>query len=230
MENLTSTPLFGILISLMAYQIGLVIFKRTKIQVLNPILTSALIIIGVLVMFDIPLENYEAGGDYILFLLGPATVVLAVPLYRQRELLVKYLFPILMGITVGAATSIVSVWFLSHALNIDQLAIISLLPKSVTTPIGFEIARQTGGNPALAVPAIVITGVTGAVVGPTVLRWFRIKEEVAQGVSMGTSAHGLGTAKAIEMGETQGAMSGLSIGVSGIITVVLVPLFLWIML
>jgi len=226
MEELLNTPLFGILISILAFEVGLIIYRKTKIAIFNPLLIGIILVITILLQFDISIDHYNQGGSYILFLLGPATVILAVPLYRQIDLLKKNLVPILVGITVGCVSAITSVWFLAKLFNLEESVSISMIPKSVTTPIGIEISRQIGGLPSVTVALIVVTGITGAVIGPFVCKLFRIKDEVAVGVSIGTASHAVGTSKAIELGETQGAMSGLSIGIAGLITVFLAPLFM----
>lgn len=226
MDDFLNTPLFGILISILAFEVGLIIYKKTKIAIFNPLLIGIILVITILLQFDISIDHYNQGGSYILFLLGPATVILAVPLYLQIDLLKKNLVPILVGITVGCVSAITSVWFLAKLFNLEELVSISMIPKSVTTPIGMEISRQIGGEPSVTVALIVVTGILGAVMGPFVCKLFRIKDEVAVGVSLGTASHAVGTSKAIELGETQGAMSGLSIGVAGLITVFLAPLFM----
>jgi len=225
-EGFLDTPLFGIIITILSFEIGIIISKKINKSVLNPFLIAIVLLITVLLSLDIPVDYYNKGGDYISFFLGPATVILAVPLYRKIELFKKNVVTILVGITVGSISAITSVLFLSKLFNLDRAVIVSMIPKSVTTPIGLEISRQIGGIPAITVAVIVIAGVLGAVIGPTICKIFKIDDEVAVGVAIGTASHALGTSKAIELGETQGAMSGLSIGVAGLITVFLVPLLL----
>lgn len=226
MGNLISTPLFGVMISLVAFEIGLLINKKTRISVLNPLLISILIVIGALLTFDISLEDYNKGGQLISFFLAPSTVVLAVPLYKKFSLLKANAVPIIVGIFIGCIVSITSVIFLSKIFGLSKLLEISLVPKSVTTPIGMEISNQLGGISAVTVASIVITGIIGAIIAPIVFKVFRIKDKVAMGVAIGTSAHALGTTKAVEMGEVEGAMSGLAIGVSGLITVIIAPIII----
>lgn len=225
MKAWMDTANFGIILSLAAFEIGILINRKTRSALLNPLLLAIILVIGVLLTFHIPIESYNKGGSFILFFLGPATVVLAVPLFRQIELLKKNIIPILGGITAGSITSILSVVLLSRLFNVDFSVAVSMMPKSVTTAIGMEISKQIGGITSLSVAVIVLTGIAGAVIGPAVCRLFRIKDEVAVGVSIGTASHAVGTSKAMELGETQGAMSGLSIGIAGLITVILVPLF-----
>ncbi|KOA19100.1 inner membrane protein YohK [Clostridium homopropionicum DSM 5847] len=224
MKELISTPIFGILISLIAFQIGCFINSKIKIALLNPLLISIILVIGFLLKFNISLEDYNKGGSFISFLLGPATVVLAVPLYKKIDLLKKNFIPIIVGIIAGSTIGMISIILLCYLFNLDSSITLSLVPKSVTAPIGIEIAKQLGGMPPLALAAIVPTGILGAIISPWVLKIARINNKVAKGVSIGTSSHGIGTGKAIELGETEGAMSGLSIGLAGLITVILSPI------
>jgi len=227
MRSLLETPIFGILLSVAAYEIGILINKKSNMNALmNPLLIAILIVIAVLLGFGIPKENYDKGGSYILFFLGPSTVVIAIPLYKQIELLKKDIVPILTGIIVGSLTSILSVVFLSKLFHVNLSVATSMIPKSVTTAIGMEVSKQIGGITSLSVAVIVLTGITGAVIGPSLLKIFKIKDEVAQGVAIGTAAHAVGTSKAMELGETQGAMSGLSIGIAGLVTVILAPILM----
>ncbi|WP_269851100.1 LrgB family protein [Methanosarcina horonobensis] len=159
--------------------------------------------------FRIDFETYNLGGDYISFFLGPSTVVLAVPLYKKIQLLKSDVLPIIAGISAGYIAGISSILILSNFFGLDKIITSSLVPKSVTTPIGIEISKQIGGLPAITVAAIVATGIIGAVLGPFICRSFRIKDSVAVGIAIGTASHALGTTRAIELGETEGAMSGL---------------------
>lgn len=226
MKAWMDTANFGIILSLAAFEIGILINRKTRSALLNPLLLAIVLVIGVLLTFKIPIESYNKGGSFILFFLGPATVVLAVPLFRQVDLLKKNIIPILGGITAGSITSILSVILLSRLFRVDLSVAVSMLPKSVTTAIGMEISKQIGGITSLSVAVIVLTGISGAVIGPAVCRLFRIRDEIAVGVSIGTASHAVGTSKAMELGETQGAMSGLSVGIAGLITVILIPMFL----
>lgn len=226
MIDLLHTPLFGVVISIIALEIGLYINRKTKISLLNPLLISIVLIIVILIKFDISLEAYNEGGGLISFFLGPATVILAVPLYKQFEIFKANILPIIVGITVGCLTSVISVVFLSKLFGLSDDILRSLIPKSITNPIGIELSKQIGGIPSITVTAIIITGIFGSIIAPYVFKIFRIKDKVAIGVSLGTSSHALGTTKAIEMGETEGAMSGLSIGLAGLVTVILIPLLI----
>jgi len=227
MNEFLSTPLFGVLLSMAAFQIGIFFYKKTRSSVFNPLLVGMVLVILFLLYFRIDFETYNLGGDYISFFLGPATVVLAVPLYKKIQLLKNDAFPIIAGISAGCIAGISSILIFSNLFGLDQVITNSLVPKSVTTPIGVEISKQIGGLPAITVAAIVVTGIIGAVLGPFICRSFHIKDSVAIGVAIGTASHALGTTRAIELGETEGAMSGLSIGIAGLITVFLAPLLLY---
>ena len=231
MKELMDLPLMGILLSLLAFEAGLFLNRKTRIALFNPLLTAILLVIVFLKAFGISLESYNKGGNIISFFLGPATVILAVPLYKQINLLKANLIPIVVGIAAGCVTAIGSIYLFCRLFGMDADLTASLIPKSVTTPIGLEISRQIGGIPAITVAAIVFTGIVGAVAAPLICRVFGIHDKVAIGISIGTSAHALGTTKAIELGETEGAMSGLAIGLAGLMTVFLAPLFMkWIFL
>ncbi len=229
MTGLIESPLFGILLSLLAFEIGMLIYRKTKWPLLNGYLVSVILVIAVLIGFRIDLHSFNRGGQIINFFLGPATVVLAVPLYRQIKLLKANIVPILVGITAGSLTGIVSIIGLAKLFGLSQVLSVSLIPKSVTTPIGLEISKEIGGIPAITVAAIIITGIVGAVIGPTVCRACRIHDQVAVGAAIGTSAHAIGTTKALELGEIEGAVSGLTIGIAGLITVFLAPLLVRLM-
>lgn len=226
MIDILDTPAFGILLSIITFEIGGIICKKTRLSILSPLILSVIFSISFLLFFNIDLELYEKGGDIIHFLLGPATILLAVPLYKQINLLKTNLIPIIGGITIGVITSIVSTWSLSMLFGIENFLIVSMLPKSITTPIGIEISSQMGGIPSITILAIIVTGNIGVMLSKYVLKLFKIEDEVAVGVAHGNSAHALGTTKAMELGEKQGAMSSLSIGVAGLITVFLIPILI----
>ncbi len=220
------SPAFSVFITLAAFEAGLFINRKTKLEFLNPLFVGMLLVIGFVYIADIDYEAYREGGQIITFLLVPATVVLALPLFRQFSLLKQNAGPIIVGIVVGSAANIALILLASKYFIEENVTKLSLVPKSVTTPIGIELSKQLGGIPEITVAAIIITGITGAIIGRYVFKLLRIKDKVAIGVAMGTSAHALGTAKAIEMGETEGAMSGLSIGIAGLVTVFLAPLMI----
>ncbi|MCK8058443.1 MULTISPECIES: LrgB family protein [unclassified Fusibacter] len=213
---------FGIVVSLIAYEIGLFIYKKIRIPLLNPLLISIVFIIVVLKTLSIDFAVYNKGASMISFFLGPATIALSIPLYSNLNLLKQNFLPIIGGIFAGCISSISSVLILSKWFGLSELITLSFIPKSVTTPIGMELSSQLGGNAALTIGMIVTTGITGAVIGPTVFKLFGIKDHVSVGIAMGTASHAIGTSKAMELGKTQGAFSGLAIGISGLITVLIV--------
>lgn len=224
MDIVTNEMFFGIVLSLVAFEIGLLIYRKTNIPIFNPLLISIALVTGFLLVFHIDFSVYNKGGQFINMFLGPATVVLAVPLYKQLELLKKHATAILIGILLGSLIGICSVVLLSYLFGLNAELIRSLLPKSVTTPIGMEVSSQLQGIVPITVLAIIISGISGAVLGPIICKLFRITDSVAVGVAIGTSSHAVGTSKAFEMGETEGAMSSLSVGIAGIMTVFLAPL------
>lgn len=224
MDIFTNNMFFGIFISLIAFEVGLIIYRKTKFPLFNPLLISILLIIGFLKLFDIDFDTFNKGGQFINMFLGPATIVLAVPLYKQFDLLKKNFLPIILGITFGSFVGILSIISISVFLGLDSIITISLLSKSVTTPIGIEITKQLSGLTPVTVLAIIISGIVGAIVAPIVCKIFKITNPVAVGVGIGTASHAVGTSKALEIGETEGAMSSLSIGIAGIITVFLAPI------
>jgi predicted murein hydrolase (TIGR00659 family) len=224
MKDLINSPLFGVTISLLAFEFGNWLYKKTKIAVFNPLLISCTLIVIFLLKFNISLETYNKGGQMISFFLAPATVVLAVPLYKKLKLLKANAVPILTGIVAGSVTGMSSIILLGKLFGLNETLKLSLVPKSVTTPIGIDISSQLGGIQPVTVAAIIITGIFGAVAGPFICKLLKVKDKVAVGIAMGTASHALGTTKAVELGETEGAMSSLAVGVAGLITVILAPL------
>ena len=216
---------FGIVLSIAAYTAGLSLKKKFKSAVFNPLLVSAVIIIVFLLTFRVSYEEYNSSAKYLSYLLTPATVSLAIPLYRQFEALKKNPVTILIGLLSGVLASLLSVLALCIMFNMPPDIFYTLLPKSVTTAIGIEVARELGGKPTIAATVIVITGVFGNTTASGVLKIFKIKHPIAVGLAIGCSSHAVGTARAMEIGEVEGAMSSLAIAVSGIMTVLLAPLF-----
>ncbi len=226
METLLLSPMFGILLSLLAFEFALMIQKRTKLLILNPLMISIIMVIVFLTITNIDVSYYQIGGDIINMFLGPATVVLAVPLYRQLKNLKLYLMPILLGIFIGSLVGLISTLACSMIFGFDIQMIASLLPKSITTPIGVELSRQLGGIPSITIFNILVTGIVGAVGADITCKMFKITEPVAKGIAIGTASHALGTTKALQLGQVEGAMSSLAIGVAGVMTVIIAPI-LW---
>lgn len=219
-------PYFGILLSYGCYMVGVKINEKFRTPILNPLLIGIILTIGVLLALGIDFETYNIGAKYITFLIAPTTVALMVELYKNLNILKKDIVPILVGIVVGSITAIASTLVLCKLLGINEKLATAFLPHSVTTAIGMPLSEQYGGNPTLTVITIMITGIIGAVFGPSILKMIKIKSPVARGIAMGTASHAVGTSKANEMGEVEGAMSGLSIGIAGLVTVVLMPIAL----
>ena len=220
---MTNNPFFGILLAVVTYEIGVYLNKKTKSALANPLLISIILCIVTIKGFKIPLEDFAVGGDYIKFLLGPATVCLVVPLYKKLDLLKKNFVAVMVGIFVGTLTSLLTMTIFIKLFNIDFALGASIIPKSITTAIGVDLSGEYGGFPAITAFAIVLTGVFGAVVGPTFLSLVGVKDPVATGIAMGTTTHAVGTSRAMQFGEVQGAMSGLCIGIAGIFTVIFMP-------
>ena len=225
MENIVlNSATLGFVISLLAYEIGLAIKKKWKLAILNPLLISILLVIGVLILFGVDYDSYNASAQYLSYLLTPATVCLAIPLYIQLDVLKKNVVAIMVGILSGVAASMGSILAMAMAFGLSHKEYVTLLPKSITTAIGMGVSEEAGGIVTLTVISIIITGVLGNMVGETVLKLAKIDHPVAKGLAFGTSAHAVGTAKALELGEVEGAMSSLSIAVAGLLTVIAVPI------
>lgn len=223
MNEIISSPVFGVLISIAAYIAGCFIKDKFKSAVFNPLLIAIIILIAVLSSFRIDYDDYSKGGQVISFFLAPATVALALPLYKKFALFKKNALPILAGIICGAVSGIVSVITLSKLFKLSDELTMSLIPKSITTPIGMALSEQLGGMPSITVVAIIVTGILGSIIGPFLDKVLKINDKVAMGIAMGNASHAVGTARAMEIGETEGAMSSLTIAVAGIITVVIAP-------
>lgn len=220
-EAICANPLFGITLSIAAYALGQWLYRKTKLAILNPLLVSYLVIIPVLQIFDIPLEWYEEGGDVINLFLAPATAVLAITVYQQRAMIRTHLVAIVAGSIVASLSSLASVWLLCHIFALDTAVVASLLPKSITTPMAIAVSSSLGGIQAITVLAVILTGICGSIIGPVLIKVFRIEDEVVQGLALGASSHAVGTSKALEMGEVQGALSSVSLVSCGIVTVIL---------
>lgn len=210
---------FGVFISLISYEIGLLIKRKWKLAVFNPLLISIILVIVFLKVFNIDYDKYNDGAKYISYLLTPATVCLAVPLYQRINILKNNAKAIILGITAGVLSSMGSVLGLSVLFGLTHKQYVTLLPKSITTAIGMGVSEELGGIVTITVAVIIITGVIGNILAEPVCKLFHITEPVAVGIGIGSSSHAVGTARAFEIGELEGAMSSLSIAVSGIITV-----------
>lgn len=222
---LEQSVFFGAILSLGAYGTGCFLRKKLKSPIFNPLLISVIITVCVLVVGKIDYDVYLNSAKYISYLLTPATVALAIPLYEQLEALKSNPKAILIGIFSGTLTSLLCIFGMSALFGLSHSEYISFLPKSITTAIGMVLSEELGGYPSITAVIIVITGVLGNVIGELVLKVFKISHPIAKGVALGTAAHAIGTTKAMELGRTEGAMSSLSIVISGIITVVFASVF-----
>lgn len=218
-DFLSQSAYFGVLISIAGYGLGALLKKKFKSPLINPLLISIILTIPVLLLLHIDYNTYYSGAQYLSWLLTPATVALAVPLYEQFELLKHNAVAVIAGIIAGVLSSLGSVMGLAVLFGFSHEEFVTFLPKSITTAIGMGVSEELGGIVPITAGVIIITGVLGNILGELVLKLFRIKEPVAKGIALGSSAHAIGTAKAMELGEAEGAMSSLSIAVSGIITV-----------
>lgn len=224
-DMLTQSAFFGVVISLLCFEVGLFLKKKTGLAIANPLLVAVLMIVAFLLLFDIDYEVYASGAKYIDFFLTPATVSLAVPLYRKLSLLKKYPKAIFGGIAAGVLTAMVSIFLMSLAFGLTHEQYVTLLPKSITTAIGMGVSEKMGGIVTITIVAIAISGIGGNIIAEFVCKVFRITEPIARGLAIGTASHAMGTSRAMELGEVEGAMSSLSIVVAGIMTVVSVSVF-----
>ena len=218
---LNDSTFFYVFLTLITYGFGVMLKNKFKHPVFNPLLISTALCIAVILIFKLDAAKYKQGTKFISFLLTPVTVCLAIPLYEQFEKLKDNWLAILLGIISGVVTSLSLVFGMCLAFGLSKPEFIALLPKSITTPIGIAMSEKFAGIPSLTVAATVITGIVGNIFAELILKVFRITHPVAKGIAIGTSSHALGTAKAMEIGEVEGAMSSLSVAVAGIITVIL---------
>ena len=215
----------GVTISLIAYLIGVMLKKKFKSGIFNPLLISIVVSIVILAAGNVDYETYNEGAKYLSWLLTPATVCLAIPLYEQWSLLKKHYKAVMLGLAAGTVTSLSTVLGLSLLCGLSHKEYVTLLPKSITKAIGMGVSEELGGYVTITVAVIIITGVFGNMFGELICKIFRITEPVSKGLAFGASSHAIGTAKAIEIGEIEGAMSSLAIAVSGVLTVVLASLY-----
>lgn len=224
-ELIDNSVYIGVLISLASYALGVWLRKKSGLSFFNPLLVSIILVILFLSVSGISYSTYAESADYISFLLTPATICLAVPLYEQFKLLKKNWKAVVAGIVSGVVSSLVCIFLMALLFRFDHQTYVTFLPKSITTAIGMGVAEELGGYVSLTVVVIVITGVLGNVIAEAVLKLFKIEEPIAKGIAIGSSSHAVGTAKAMEIGQIEGAMSSLSIVVCGLLTVIGASLF-----
>ena len=226
MQEFFETSAFaGVTISLLSYMLGIWLKKKFKSGIFNPLLVSVIATILVLVVCHVDYESYNAGAKYLSWFLTPATVCLAIPLYEQLELLKANWKAVVAGIVSGVFTSLVVVFLMALLFQLEHQEYVTLLPKSITTAIGMGVSEELGGHVTITVAVIVVTGVLGNILAEAVCKIFKIHEPIAKGIAIGSSSHAIGTAKDMEMGDVEGAMSSLSIAVAGILTVLGASIF-----
>ena len=219
-EWLASSVYYGAFISIVAYEAGLLIRRKFKLAVLHPLLMSIIIVIGVNSLLGISYDHYNSGAQHLSYLLTPVTVCLSVPLYQQMALLKENWKAVAAGLLAGVLSSLVSILLLSMLFRLDHTTYVTLLPKSITTAIGMGVSEELGGVVSVTVAVIIVTGILGNVLADLIFRLFRITHPIARGLGLGAASHAIGTARAIEYGPVEGAMSSLAIAASGLLTVV----------
>jgi len=224
-DMIASSPLFSLTLSVLAWNVGLWAQKKTGSVLCSPMVIATALIILILTALDIPYSTYRIGGDFISMMLGPVTALLALNIYNQRKLLGKYFLPVVVGCLAGCLTSIGSITLLCKLLSVDSVITASLLPKSVTTAIALAISESGGGIAGVTSAAVIVAGTLGAMFAPVFAKLFRVTDPIAEGVAIGACSHALGTTKAMEIGQLQGAMSSIAICICGIMTSVLVLFF-----
>lgn len=220
-----NSAMAGVTLSLVVYMLGCWLKKRTGLALFNPLLLSIIVTILVLIVGKVDYDTYNEGAKYLSWFLTPATVSLAIPLYEQLTLLRKNFKAVMAGIVAGVLSSLAAILVMSVLLGLSHTEYVTLLPKSITTAIGMGVAEELDGYVTITVAAIVTTGVLGNILAEPILKLFRITEPIAKGVALGSSAHAIGTAKAMELGDIEGAMSSLSIAVAGLLTVIGATIF-----
>lgn len=216
---------FGVVISLLGYEAGVCLKGKFKWSVFNPLLISILFVMGFLVLFQVSYDTYQEGAKYLSYLLTPATVCLAIPLYQQIELLKKNMFAVLLGIFSGVVSSMTSTFLFAFLFGLTHKEYVTMLPKSITTAIGMAVSEEMGGIVTITIASIILTGIIGNMIAETVCKVFKIEEPIAKGIAIGSASHAIGTVKAMEMGRIEGAMSSLAIAVAGLMTVIMASFF-----
>ena len=224
---LEQSVFLGVFLSLGSYGLGMWLKRKTGWALMNPLLIAVVLVVVFLAISGVSYTSYSNGARILDYLLTPATICLAVPLYQQIELLKKNYKAVVAGLVSGVLTSLISVFLLALLFQFDHASYVTFLPKSITTAIGMGISDELGGYVSITVVVILLTGVFGNIFADKILKLFHVEEPIAKGIAIGSAAHAMGTARAMEMGQIEGAMSGLSIVVSGILTVIGASIFAW---
>jgi predicted murein hydrolase (TIGR00659 family) len=225
-RTLTAQPLFGLLVTLLTYCLSEKLYRRCRYSpLLNPVLVSIILLIALLLLAHVSYEDYFNGAQFIHFLLGPATVALAIPLYNQFRILRALLLPLLVSLLAGSVVAMVSGLALAKLFGLSKVSLISIAPKAATTPIAIGIVEHIGGVPALAVGMVIMAGIVGAIGYPFLCRLMRVHDPIAQGFAVGLASHGVGTARALQINPQSGAFAALAMSLNGLLTALLAPLF-----
>lgn len=222
---MSTSPFFGITLSLFTFYIGIILQEKTKKNYLNPLPVSIVLTIAILQLLKVSYGDYMVGGSFIQMMIPPASVVLVVPLYRNWDIFLANKREVLLGSLVGSLTAVLSILLLSHLFGLDRQTVVSLLPKSITSAIGLPLSEEYGGVQSITAFAIAVTGITGLILSEPIFKLLGITDPVTRGCALGTSAHAIGTTKAQEYGDISAAISGLSLFLAGIFTVVLLGLY-----
>ncbi len=224
MEPLFNSTLFILILVFVAYSIGVQLFRVTKLSIFNPVLVAVVVVIALLYILDIEYESFRKGSEILDFMLGPSVVAIGYVLYEQMDRIKDRLLSIVVSVSVGAFVGVASVIILCRLLGCDDVIAHSMQPKSVTAPIALSLSKQLGGVSSVTVVAVIIAGISGSVIAPSLLKLFGVNNPIAKGLAMGSAAHGIGTARALQIGAIEGAVSGLAIGLMGVATSLVIPL------
>ncbi|MBK9712508.1 MAG: LrgB family protein [Kouleothrix sp.] len=225
---LAQTPLLWLAMTLAVYQVAYQIYRRMRFApIFNPVLIAVVLLVALLTITGTPYQRYFDGAQFVHFLLGPATVSLAIPLYSSYGTLRRRLGPVAGALLVGSLTGVLSAGLIGRALGLAPQTLLSMLPKSVTTPIAMGISEQLGGLPSLTAVLVILTGIVGSIVGPRALDLLRVEDDSVRGFALGIASHGIGTARSLQISEEAGAFAGLAMGLNGAVTTLLAPLLVW---
>ena len=226
MINLYSSPLFAVALSFVGYKIGLLVYGKTKYPFFNPFVVGASFVITTILILDIPIPAYQIGGGFIGLFLGPVLTAIGYAIYKQWIIVKLNFYPLIIGSAVAAISSFVSVLYLANLFNIDETIILSMVPKSATAAFSLEVSEQIGGIPGITMLLVIVTAITGSILGPILIKLLRVKNPVTKGIALGATSHAIGVGRALEYGKSEGALAGIAIGFVGMFTVILSLLFL----
>ena len=226
MSNLYASPLFAVALSFVGYKIGLIVYNKTKYPFFNPFVVGASFVILTILILDIPIASYQIGGGFIALFLGPVLTAIGYAIYKQWLIVKLNFYPLIIGSLVAALTSFVSVIYFSNLFNLNETIILSMVPKSATAAFSLEVSSQIGGIPGITMLLVIVTAITGSIIGPILIKLFKVKDPVTKGIALGATSHAIGVGRALEYGKSEGALAGIAIGFVGMFTVLLSLLFL----